>query len=65
MKVNLPSGAEFTVRPLDEGRISLAGLLALTTGQAQTIHLSSGETIADVRIAEIEHLAMQIVAPAA
>lgn len=63
MKCKLPDGTEHTIRPLDEGRLALAGLLAMNSGGPVTFALSDGSTVGPVRIGEIEHLATQLVAP--
>tara|TARA_R110000868_G_scaffold102049_2_gene280958 strand:+ start:3583 stop:3777 length:195 start_codon:yes stop_codon:yes gene_type:complete len=64
MKCKLPNGAEITVRPLDEGRLALAGLLAMNSGQPVSVKLSDGSVTEPLGIAEIEFVAAQIVLPA-
>lgn len=62
MKVKI-NDSEYAVRPLDEGRVALAGFLAMSSGEPVDIPLTDGTMITGVRSGEIEQIAKQVLTP--
>lgn len=61
MKIKV-NDKEYQVRPMDEGRIALAGFQAMHSGETVSIPLTDGTVIENVRSSDIEAITRQITA---